>query len=254
MQALGSSQVLTLTSTAPSATTGRFLGNQVGIAPIVIDGTNKTFVARVDGVTTETVTLSEGSYDTGAALAAELQAKINADGNLTAQEKRVTVAYDEGGRAFTLFSGSTGASSEVAFTTVPSATAATLGIFVGDGLKGHAGGTAADAAAGAQLKVIGGSVGSRGTFNVVRGLMHQLGGVFDSVLGTTGAISNRIDGLNDRLAEIEAETRRIDTRIAATEARLRTQFTAADKLISQLNSTSSFLTQQLASLNNSNDN
>jgi flagellar hook-associated protein 2 len=254
VQALGSSQVLTLTSTAPSATTGRFLGNQVGVAPIVIDASNKTFVARVDGVATETVTIAEGSYDSGVALAAELQAKLNADINLLAQDKRVTVAYDEGGRAFSLFSGSTGSNSEVAFTTVPSATASALGIFVGDGLKGHAGGTTADAAAGAQLKVIGGSVGSRGTFNVVRGLMHQLGGVFDSVLGSKGAISNRIDGLNDRLAEIEAETRRIDTRIAATEARLRTQFTAADRLISQLNSTSSFLTQQLKSLNSSNDN
>jgi flagellar hook-associated protein 2 len=254
VQALGSSQVLTLTGTAPSATTGRFLGNQVGVAPIVIDAANKTFVVRVDGVTTQTVTLAEGSYATGAALASELQGKINADTNLQAQQKRVTVAHDEGGRAFTFFSGSTGASSEVAFTSVPAPTAAALGIFVGDGLKGHPGGNSADAAAGAQLKVLGGGVGDRGRFSVVRGLMHQLGGVFDSVLGSTGAIANRIDGLNGRLTQIEAETRRIDTRIAATEARLRTQFTAADKLISQLNSTSSFLTQQLASLNNSRDN
>lgn len=254
VQALGAGQVLTLTSTAPSATTGRFFGNQVAAAPIVIDGTNKTFVARVDGVATGTVTLAEGSYASGAALATELQAKINADTNLLAQERRVTVSYDEGGRSFSFFSSSTGPASEVAFTAVPAATASALGIFVGDGLKGHPGGSKADAAAGAQLKVIGGSPGSRGTFTVVRGLMHQLGSVFDSVLGASGAIANRIDGLNDKLGEIDAETKRIDTRIAATEARLRTQFAAADKLISQLNSTSTFLTQQLSALTNSNKN
>ncbi len=254
VQALGAGQVLTLTSTAPSATTGRFVGNRIALAPIVIDATNKTFVARVDGVTTGTVTLEEGSYATGSALAAEVQAKINADGNLLAQQKRVTVAHDEGGRSFSVFSGSTGSASSVAFTSVPAETASALGIFVGEGLAGHPGSTAADPASGTQLKIVGGNVGQRGTFTVIRGLMHQLGGVFDNVLGSTGAIANRIDGLNDKLAEINAEGRRIDVRIAATEARLRTQFAAADKLISQLNSTSSFLTQQLQSLNRSNDN
>jgi flagellar hook-associated protein 2 len=43
-------------------------------------------------------------------------------------------------------------------------------------------------------------------------------------------------------------------RMTAIEARYRAQFTALDTLISNLNSTSSFLTQQLASLANLSNN
>ena len=46
---------------------------------------------------------------------------------------------------------------------------------------------------------------------------------------------------------------RIELRLENTEARLRAQFGALDSLLSQLNSTSSFLTQQLANLPLSNN-
>ena len=189
-----------------------------------------------------------------AAIASELQARINADGNLTAQSKRVTVSYDEGGRFFTLFSASTGAQSEVALTSVPAATSSALGLAVGEGLRGHAGSTRPDKAAGAQLRVLGGATGARGTFEVVRGLMHQLSGVFTGVLASGGSIDTQLDGLNDQLGAIDAEKAKFDTHITALESRLRLQFTNADRLISQLNSTSTFLTTQLASLTNQRNN
>lgn len=44
----------------------------------------------------------------------------------------------------------------------------------------------------------------------------------------------------------------MEDRMISVEARIRAQFSALDTLVSSLNNTSSFLTQQLASLNNSN--
>jgi len=44
----------------------------------------------------------------------------------------------------------------------------------------------------------------------------------------------------------------LQRRLDAMETRLRTQFSALDALVSKMNSTSNYLTQQLASLNKSN--
>jgi len=54
--------------------------------------------------------------------------------------------------------------------------------------------------------------------------------------------------LNERLADISDQREALDVRMNAIESRYLKQFTALDTLISQLQSTSSFLTSQLANL------
>ena len=63
-----------------------------------------------------------------------------------------------------------------------------------------------------------------------------------------GIIDSRSDGLQGRLDRIDDQRDVLTRRMAALEARLSAQFTAMDILVSQLQSTGSFLTQQLANL------
>lgn len=71
--------------------------------------------------------------------------------------------------------------------------------------------------------------------------------VFDRFLGVDGTIVNRSESLNATQRALDDQQERLDLRLTATETRLRAQFTALDSLLSRLQSTSNFLTQQLAS-------
>ena len=101
---------------------------------------------------------------------------------------------------------------------------------------------------GIQVKVAAGDIGPRGEITLVRGIMNQLDRYLDSALSFGGSIDAKLNTLDELLAEVDAEEARFNTRISNLEERLRTQFAAADALISQLNSTSSFLESQLAAL------
>lgn len=65
-------------------------------------------------------------------------------------------------------------------------------------------------------------------------------------LDSGGAIAIRSDSLTASQRDLARQQERLDLRLAATETRLRAQFTALDSLLSQLQSTSSFLSQQVA--------
>ncbi len=63
-----------------------------------------------------------------------------------------------------------------------------------------------------------------------------------------GLIDAREDGLNASLELNESAQERMEVRLEIIEARIRAQFTALDTLVSELNNTGNFLTQQLASI------
>lgn len=77
-------------------------------------------------------------------------------------------------------------------------------------------------------------------------LGQALARVFDRFLGSSGTIVNRSASLNDTQRALNRQQGQLDLRIAATEKRLRAQFTALDGLLSQLQSTDKFLAQQLS--------
>lgn len=70
----------------------------------------------------------------------------------------------------------------------------------------------------------------------------------DGYIASTGLISTRTEGLNKRISQLDAQKLNLENRMAIIEKRYRAQFTALDKLIGSMNSTSNFLTQQLAGL------
>lgn len=80
------------------------------------------------------------------------------------------------------------------------------------------------------------------------GIAVRLDTVLTGYLGTSGALSSRIDGLNTRIADLNSQRGTLDQRMEALEARLLAQFSAMDALVSQLTSTGDYLTQQFNAL------
>ncbi|MEK7336924.1 MAG: flagellar basal body rod C-terminal domain-containing protein, partial [Nitrospirota bacterium] len=99
--------------------TGTAITAPSSAAPLsIITGTNDTLTVSVDGVTSGTITLTGAaspgqSYTSGAALAQEVQAKINADATLQAAGLTVSATFDTITNRVVLTSNGTGASSAV---------------------------------------------------------------------------------------------------------------------------------------------
>lgn len=63
-------------------------------------------------------------------------------------------------------------------------------------------------------------------------------------------LSGRTSGLQASIAAVGKERDALNQRLTDMEARYRKQFTALDVMIGQMNSTSSYLSQQLAQISN----
>ncbi|PKO33485.1 MAG: flagellar hook protein [Betaproteobacteria bacterium HGW-Betaproteobacteria-7] len=72
----------------------------------------------------------------------------------------------------------------------------------------------------------------------------------ESIVSSTGLIANREDGIKRSISLLGADKERLQFRLDSIEKRYRAQFTALDTLVSSLQTTGSYLSQQLASLNN----
>ncbi|KAB2925416.1 MAG: flagellar filament capping protein FliD [Dechloromonas sp.] len=72
----------------------------------------------------------------------------------------------------------------------------------------------------------------------------------EQAIGSNGLIANRVDGINRSVRLLQADQERLELRLDSIEKRYRAQFTALDTLVASLQTTGSYLTQQLAALNN----
>jgi flagellar hook-associated protein 2 len=232
-------------------------------APVTIDASNDTLSLEVDGVASGTINLTPGIFDSGEALAAELQARINGDSVLAAAGVAVNVIFDAG--SLQIRSDRFGSESRVAITAVDTGTVASLGLSVGSGtdgldVAGTIGGVAAvgrgqllsaatgSDADGLRLTVTGGALGERGTVDVSSGVAVALGSILGGFLGSSGLLEARTDGLQGSVGRIAEDRVALDRRLEALEARFRRQFNALDSLLANLQGTSNFLTQQLANI------
>jgi flagellar hook-associated protein 2 len=85
-------------------------------------------------------------------------------------------------------------------------------------------------------------------------LGSAIGSAADGLIGTTGSLANKTEGINRSIKNIGSRRSSIQSRLAAVQQRYEQQFRALDTLLSGMNSTSSFLTQQLSNLPNYYDN
>ncbi len=233
-------------------------------APVVINADNDTLAVKLDGTQSGTITLAQASYTTVAALIAELQSKINADATLKGAGVTVTVSYDSTNDRIVLTSDRYGAASSVEITSVDTNTATTLGLSVAAGTAGaDAAGTIGGLPAtgsgrfltgsggnveGLKLEVLGGATGNRGTIAFARGYAAQLDSLAGELLGDSGPLDSRTDGLKATVADIGKNRLEYERRLEATEKRLRARFTALDTLLSQLKATSDYLANNLSKL------
>ena len=77
------------------------------------------------------------------------------------------------------------------------------------------------------------------------GIASRLDKLATELTGSGGVFSARETSINEQLAKIADQKDALDARLTKLEARYRAQFSALDILVSQLNQTGSFLTQQL---------
>lgn len=93
------------------------------------------------------------------------------------------------------------------------------------------------------------------SFSDVQKTLEAYGNSFanalEPVVGTGGLIASRVDGLNRSISLLSSDKERLQFRLDSIEKRYRAQFTALDTLVSRLQTTGSYLSQQLASLNKS---
>ena len=68
-----------------------------------------------------------------------------------------------------------------------------------------------------------------------------------AMLGIDGSLTTRTDGLAKQLQRNQTDQDNMNVRLTGIEARMRAQYTALDATMAQLNSSSSYITQQLAS-------
>lgn len=85
-------------------------------------------------------------------------------------------------------------------------------------------------------------------FSSADGIGTRLSKVTEEMLGSKGVFKSRTDGLNATIASLGKSQDRMELQLAQTEKRYRTQFTALDTMMVNMQSMNSYLTQQLSAL------
>ncbi|PHV12476.1 flagellar filament capping protein FliD [Chitinimonas sp. BJB300] len=235
---------------------------------INLTSTTNTLTVSVDGTTSGTITLNAANYATTADLAVELQAKINGDPTIKAAGGGVSVSFDVGTQKFAITSNRYGATSSVAISSISTDLNTALGFATSDtgtagsDVAGSIGGNAATgsgqyltgsgAAIGLKVLISGGAAGARGTVSYNRGFAYQLDDAINAQTATTGMIAGRANTLNSSIDAMNTQFTKLNTRMNELEKRYRAQFTQLDITISKLQSTSSYLSQQLSALSSLN--
>ncbi|WP_036245035.1 flagellar filament capping protein FliD, partial [Massilia sp. BSC265] len=101
---------------------------------------------------------------------------------------------------------------------------------------------------GIQLSITGGSTGERGTVSFSKGFAFELTNLATSFTGKDSLLTSKTDGLNVTLKSVTSARERFESRLETIEKRYRAQFTALDTALMSMQSTSAYLTQQLAAL------
>ncbi|MGK8931484.1 flagellar filament capping protein FliD [Pluralibacter gergoviae] len=76
------------------------------------------------------------------------------------------------------------------------------------------------------------------------GVATQTSALLTSMLANDGSVQNATDGINKTLKQLSDQYDTVNAQITSTMARYKTQFTSLSTLVSSLNQTSSYLTQQ----------
>lgn len=238
------------------ATQGSLTGSAAPVSTTITAGVNDALDVSVNGTATSII-LAAGTY-TAATLAAELQSKVNGSTPISSAGLAVTVT--QSGGAFTLTSSTYGSTSAIAvtggngLTNLLGTPTQSFGVDVAGTIDGQfATGsgqslTGSGNAEGLKILVSGGALGARGSVSFSQGYAYTLNSFATSLLATDGALNTRTSGITNSITSIGKQRDALTARLVGIEARYRTQFTNLDTMLSSMNQTSAYLTQQLNAL------
>ncbi len=85
-------------------------------------------------------------------------------------------------------------------------------------------------------------------FSGDQGLAGTLAGKLDAYASSSGVIESRIDSLGERVDDVNDRRAALERRMSSLEERLLRQFTAMDRIVSELQTTSDFIARQFEAL------
>lgn len=248
-----------------AATQGKLIGDSGVAGTVTIDDSNDEFTLEINRDISMNLKLTQGASVSREALVADIQAQLDSGVNagLAASGESVQVGLDSDNK-LTFTSGKYGSESSVNITSMENGDAFGLSgasETTGQDIVGTIGGQVAKGdgqvlylgsdsgpASGLQVRVLGDQIGDRGSLNFVQGLGKSTVDLVNSFVGAEGKLESRTNSLNLELEKIQESQVKLDIRIESYRERLVKQFTAADSLISQLNNTRDYVTQQLEAL------
>lgn len=244
------------------------LKGATALAPTTVIAPNTTWTVTLNQTDPATssrvanVALTAGSY-TPTQLSALLRAAINGNPAFAANGDTVETSLDADNK-LTLSSSRYGSISNLdvssqsgsAVSDVFGAATPTKGADVAGTLGGMAftgSGQTLTGAAGSNMEglkmlVNGGTTGDRGTVTFSQGYAYQLSNLAASFIGTSGLITGRADGLNTSIKTVTDQRQKFSDKLTDIEKRYRAQYTALDVSLASMQSTQTYLTQQLASI------
>lgn len=257
-----------------AAAKGYFEGSEIAdpaVTPLVIDANHNEFQISVNGRNSELIHLSERTYTSGADLAEEIQNRLESDERLG--NSNINVEWvDQGSTGYLkITSGAYGSRSSVEVLTTLNTANQLLGIHQGTAVNGlDVQGTIYGEAAtgngqylegnednpntaGLRLKV---SLtandltsGNEGQVTVVKGLGAAIEESLSRITtASDGIVDRRISSLNSQVTDLEDQIVAYDDRLSRRREDLFKQYTALETALSEYQSQSSYLQQQLSNI------
>ena len=237
-------------------------GNETGTAApnlTITAGANDTLNMNIDG-TNATITLPPGTYASTQALAAAVQTQINASSTLSAAGAAVSATVNGAGD-ISVTSNSYGITSSVIATggnglsNIFGTAVSTQGVNVAGTING-AGATGVGQlltspsgnSQGLSVLVTGGALGARGTVSYSQGYAYTLNNYLNSVVSSTGSLTSSTNEINNEMTSVANQITALQQGLVAKQALYTAQYTALNNMMTTMNSTSAFLTQQLSKL------
>lgn len=255
---------INITSLATQGTLagGTALSGSTTIAPNTVWRVTLNQTDPVTESKTQEIKLQAGTYSNDD-LAALIRSAINGNSTFSGAGDTVESKVETDGR-LTLSSSKYGELSNISIAGVSGSSVdsifGTATQSKGKDVEGTIGGVAATGngqsltaapgspAEGIQVSINGGLVGDRGTVTFSQGFAYQLNNLASSFVGKDSLLQSKTDGINSSIKSVAAQRERFETRLEAIEKRYRAQFVALDVMMTSMQSTSNYLTQQLATL------
>ncbi|MBD8541508.1 flagellar filament capping protein FliD [Oxalobacteraceae sp. CFBP 8761] len=255
---------LNITSLATQGTlaSSAALGTTTTIAPNTVWRVTLNDTDPVTDSKTQEIKLPAGTYSKDD-LAALLRSSINGNAVFAGAGDTAESKVGEDG-ILTLSSSKYGSTSNISLAGVSGSSVALIfggaAPSKGTDVAGTIGGVAATGngqaltaapgsnAEGIQVSITSGILGDRGTVTFSQGFAFQLNNLATSFVGKDSLLKSKTDGLNVSIKSVADQAARFETRLESIEKRYRAQFVALDSMMTSMQSTSDYLTQQLASI------